>query len=406
MADFVGKKIGKYQIEEKIGRGAMAEVYRAYHPTLDRHVAIKVLHSFLSEKTDNLDRFQREAQNVAALNHRNIVQVHDFDTINDMNYMVMEFIDGRSLKQLLKDLRDQGELVPLQKAIGIVDDIASALAYAHEQGVVHRDVKPANVMIDKTERIVLTDFGLARIVSGPQFTTTGAIVGTPAYMPPEQGLGQAGDARSDIYSLGAMLYQLVTGKFPFNGESPLAIVFKHINAPLPAPRSINPDIPGPLETIILKTMEKDPNQRFQKAKDLQIALNELAVGYPKVSDSQPVATYFAESTENLVLSFHIIETGQIITVENKNEITVGRLDGAIRPDIDLNPFDALKKGVSRLHSEIRVSDENEITLYDLGSTNGTWLNGKKLDPDEPETVHHGDMIAFGKVMMQILVRQS
>ncbi len=273
--DFVGKMIGKYRIEEAIGRGAMAEVYKAFHPLLNRHVAIKVLHNFLSEKTDILNRFQLEARNIAALAHPNIVQIHDFDSFGNMYYMVMEYIDGTSLKEILKDARAQGDILPLPEALRIAKDVGVALDYAHRQGVVHRDVKPANVLMDRSQRVVLADFGLARILSGPQMTTTGAIIGTPAFMSPEQGAGLPGDARSDIYSLGAMLYQLITGEMPFTGESPIAIVYKHINAPLAPPRTINPDLPDRLEKIVMRAMEKDPNQRYQQANVLVEALETL-----------------------------------------------------------------------------------------------------------------------------------
>ncbi|NJN44712.1 MAG: serine/threonine protein kinase [Anaerolineae bacterium] len=234
----------------------MAEVYKAHHPTLDRYVAIKILHSFLSEKTDILNRFQREAKHIASLSHPNIVQVYDFDTFGVLYYMVMELIDGITLKNLIKDNQAEGKLPPFKESVRIVGDVGKSLAYAHSRGVVHRDVKPANIMIDKTNRVVLTDFGLAKITSGPQFTTTGALVGTPAYMSPEQGVGQQGDARSDLYSLGAVFYQLVTGRFPFIAETPIATVFKHINAPLPWPRTINPDIPEELERILVLLLEK------------------------------------------------------------------------------------------------------------------------------------------------------
>ncbi len=407
MNGFLDKTIGKYQIIEKIGRGAMAEVYKAYHAHLERYVAIKILHSFLSEKTDILNRFQREAKHVASLSHPNIVQVYDFDSLGTLYYMVMEYIDGPTLKKLIKENLAEGKLMPLREVLWIISNVGNALAYAHKVGVVHRDIKPANVMIDKGERVVLTDFGLAKIVSGPQFTTTGALVGTPAYMSPEQGLGQAGDARSDIYSLGAMMYQLVTGRFPFIAETPIATVFKHINAPLPWPRTINPDIPEDVEQIIVRAMEKNPDDRFQSVDEFLKALSNvdaLADKEPirKQADSLPPAR--PSVVQDVAIALHIVETGQMIALENATEFTLGRLDGAARPEIDLSPFDAFKKGVSRLHASISVEDSQTVKIVDLGSTNGTWVNGSKIEPHIPVTLHHGDVIALGKLIVQALIR--
>ncbi|MCD4687141.1 MAG: protein kinase, partial [Anaerolineae bacterium] len=260
------KKLGKYEIIERIGRGGMAEVYRAYHASLDRYVAIKLLHAFLADDPEFKDRFENEARNVAKLRHPNIVQVYDFeyDREGDSYYMVMEFINGPTLKEQLFD-QGAGANLPIAETVRIVRSSAEALAYAHQRSMIHRDVKPANLMLDEDGRLVLTDFGIAKIVTGAQFTASGGMVGTPAYMAPEQGLGEAGDERSDIYSLGVILYQLMTGKLPFDADTPLAIILKHVNEPLPDPQSIAPDIPDAINAIILKALEKDPTKRYQTA---------------------------------------------------------------------------------------------------------------------------------------------
>ncbi len=248
----------------------MAEVYRGYHPALDRYVAIKLLHSFLADDPEFKDRFEREARNVARLKHPNIVQVYDFeyDSESESYYMVMEFIDGPTLKDRLFDLNTNGERFPVPETIRIVRSAANALAYAHQRSMIHRDVKPANLMLDDDGRVVLTDFGIAKIVTGAQFTASGGMVGTPAYMAPEQGLGEAGDERSDIYSLGVILYQLATGRLPYDAETPLAIILKHVNDPLPRPSLYCPEIAEDLEQIICKVLEKDPDDRFQSATEL------------------------------------------------------------------------------------------------------------------------------------------
>ena len=385
----------------------MAEVYKAYHPTLDRYVAIKILHSFLSEKTDILNRFQREAKHIASLFHPNIVQVYDFDTFGVLYYMVMEFIDGVTLKNLIKDKQTEGTLIPFKESIRILIDVGKALAYAHSRGVVHRDVKPANIMIDNSNRVVLTDFGLAKITSGPQFTTTGALVGTPAYMSPEQGIGQPGDYRSDLYSLGAVFYQMVTGRFPFIAETPIATVFKHINAPLPWPRTINPDIPEELERILLKLLEKSPDERYQNAEDMVEDLTRFEKVFgaqPESEESKKTGHLTASIMKGMAIALHVIETGQILALENSHEFTLGRVDGAARPDLDLSPYNALKQGVSRLHASVRIDDEQKVTLVDLGSTNGSWVNGIKVEPHIPVILNNGDVVALGKLVLQALIR--
>ncbi|MEM4724179.1 MAG: protein kinase [Candidatus Hadarchaeum sp.] len=275
--DLVGRILGKYELRERIGRGGMAEVYKAYHASLDRYVALKILHPFLSEDPEFKERFEREARNVAQLRHPNIVQVYDFDVDpnSDLYYMVMEYIDGPTLRARLMQLSFQGEQVPIPEAIRITRDLASALAYAHSRDMIHRDIKPGNIMLDSDGRVVLTDFGIARIVSGPNMTASGSMVGTPAYMSPEQGLGQSGDHRSDIYSLGVVLYQLVTGTIPFDADTPIAIVLKHVNDPLPPPSGINPNVPEGLERILYKALAKSPDDRYQNIEEMIKHLNDL-----------------------------------------------------------------------------------------------------------------------------------
>ena len=244
----------------------MAEVYRGYHVALDRYVAIKLLHPFLADDPEFKDRFENEARNVAKLRHPNIVQVYDFeyDEEGDSYYMVMEMINGPTLKDRLFDLAANHESIAFGKSIRIIKSAAEALAYAHQRSMIHRDVKPANLMIDEDGRVVLTDFGIAKIVTGAQFTASGGMVGTPAYMAPEQGLGDAGDERSDIYSLGVILYQLITGRLPYDADTPLAIILKHVNSELPAP-SKYADVPEALENIICRALEKEPADRYQTA---------------------------------------------------------------------------------------------------------------------------------------------
>jgi serine/threonine-protein kinase len=281
----------------------MAEVYKAYHPDLDRYVAIKVLHSFLAEEEDFLVRFQREARIVAAFRHPNIVQVYDFDFDAQSNayYMVMEFVDGSNLKAHLKELTQEGRTLPLEEAVRIVVDVAKALEYAHQRGMVHRDVKPANIMFTQDGSVILSDFGIARMVSTATLTASGGMVGTPAYMAPEQGLGQTGDERADIYSLGVVLYQLITGTLPFDADTPLGIVLQHINTPLKPPTALNTLLPAGVEAVVVKALAKDPDNRYQTASEFIDELERAMAGEP-VEQISPDAAAAWPAAEGMIAS--------------------------------------------------------------------------------------------------------
>jgi len=268
VTDLEGTTLGRYRVLARLGRGGMADVYKAFQPSLDRYVAIKVLHPSMVDDKEFIGRFQREAKSVAALRHPNIIQVFDYDSQGDTYYMVMEYIDGPTLRAALEDLHDRREHVPLDVALRIVSDVGAALSYAHEAGVVHRDVKPANILLERSGRVILTDFGVAKILTGTKVTVTGTVLGTPAYMSPEQGMGEHGDSRSDIYSLGVVLYELSTGRLPFDADTPLAVLLKHVHDPLPLPRQVNPSLPEEVERIILKALAKEPSDRYQAVQDM------------------------------------------------------------------------------------------------------------------------------------------
>ena len=254
----------------------MARVYRGYHPQLDRYVAIKVLRSDLVEDETFLTRFHGEAQAVAALRHPNIIQVHDFDVEDDVSFMVMELLDGDTLHTRLNDYRVRDEPMPWGEMVRILLDVLDGLAYAHQEGMIHRDIKPANILLTQRGQAVLADFGIAQIVGGTRHTVSGALLGTLNYMAPEQGLEGVSDVRSDLYSLGVVFYEMMTRQPPFDADTPLAILLKHVNDPLPLPRELNPDIPAPLERIVLKALSKDRNGRFQTAPEMAEALKKAA----------------------------------------------------------------------------------------------------------------------------------
>ncbi len=262
MSDLTGTTIGKFEIVQKLGEGGMADVYKAFQPSLNRHVAIKVIHRHLAQQEQFLSRFRREAQAVASLRHPNIVQVHDFDVFEEQPYMVMEFIDGPSLSQRMRMRQANKQPWSIQEVLGVMSDVGGALAYAHKHEMIHRDIKPANVMCDPGGRYILTDFGLAKMLSGPSHTVTGTVMGTPAYMSPEQCQGKPGDESADIYSLGIVLFELATGQLPFDSDSQLGFLMKHVNEPPPPPNSIKPDLPSWMTIAIMRALEKDEDDRY------------------------------------------------------------------------------------------------------------------------------------------------
>jgi tetratricopeptide (TPR) repeat protein len=275
MADLTGQTLGKYQLLERLGRGGMADVYKGFQPGLDRYVAIKVLHPHLAEEEDFITRFKREARAVASLRHPNIIQVFDFDVQGENYYMAMEYVEGgRSLKELLEQYVARNEAMPVEQALDLVAKLADALDYAHKQGMVHRDIKPSNVLVPSVDHPVLSDFGIARLMGQSGLTASGAMIGTPAYMSPEQGRGELADERSDIYALGIVLYELVTGHPPYDADTPYGVILKHINDPLISPRKIIATMPEAAERIVLKCLAKNPADRYASAGQMRDALRQ------------------------------------------------------------------------------------------------------------------------------------
>ncbi len=271
-----GQTLGKYRVLEPLGSGGMARVYRGYHSQLDRFVAIKVLRSDLVDDESFLGRFRHEAQAVAGLRHPNIIHVYDFDVQDDVYFMVMELLDGDTLHTRLNDYRVRDENMPYGEMVRILLDVLDGLAYAHEEGMIHRDIKPANVLLTKRGQAVVADFGIAQIVGGTRHTVSGALLGTLNYMAPEQGLKGTSDVRSDLYSLGVVFYEMLMRQPPYDADTPLAILMKHVNDPLPLPREIDPSLPAPFERIVLKAMAKEPADRYQSAAEMAAALRQAA----------------------------------------------------------------------------------------------------------------------------------
>ncbi|MEI7554854.1 serine/threonine-protein kinase [Candidatus Chlorohelix sp.] len=280
-----GYKLGQYEIIEPLGKGGMASVYRAHQPSLERDVAIKIMAEQYATDPSFVERFRREARSIAKLRHPNILTVYDAGEDHGLLYMVMELIEGPTLKDEI-----QGKPLSLDKTTKVMQQISGALHYANNSGIIHRDVKPSNVLIDKTGRAVLSDFGIAKMAEAKtQLTSTGTGVGTPDYMSPEQAMGEELDARSDEYSLGVMLYEMLTGRPPFTGDTPIAVVMGHVSKPLPSPRQYNPDIPLSVERVISKALSKKAEDRY---KDCEV-FNDTLVEAIKNKDGEvapPVST--------------------------------------------------------------------------------------------------------------------
>ncbi|MET9171050.1 MULTISPECIES: protein kinase domain-containing protein [Streptomyces] len=282
---------GRYQLRDLLGEGGMASVHLAYDSVLDRQVAIKTLHTELGREQAFRERFRREAQAVAKLTHTNIVSVFDTgeDDLGGMAtpYIVMEYVEGRPLGSVLEeDIRQYGAM-PADKALKVTADVLAALDISHEMGLVHRDIKPGNVMMTKRGVVKVMDFGIARAMQSgvTSMTQTGMVVGTPQYLSPEQALGRGVDARSDLYSVGIMLFQLVTGRLPFDADSPLAIAYAHVQEEPVAPSSVNRSLPPAVDALVARALRKNPNERFPTAEAMREECLRVAASFQAAAPS-------------------------------------------------------------------------------------------------------------------------
>ena len=280
----------RYRLKEKIGSGGMADVYIADDLLLGREVAVKVLHAQYAADPAFIQRFRHEAQAAANLNHPNIVNIYDWGNEGDLYYIVMEYVEGRDLKDIL---RSEGRILP-ERAAEIAAEISAALQFAHRRNLVHRDIKPHNVFITDIGKVKVMDFGIAREGNGEGITQTGMVMGTPQYISPEQAQGLGVDGRSDIYSLGVVLYEMLTGQVPFDDPNPLTIAYKQVREDPMPPSVVDPEIPPTLEAIVMKAMAKNPANRFQSAQEMKADLLRFLEGMPvSAAPVLPEAAYGA-----------------------------------------------------------------------------------------------------------------
>ncbi len=285
---------GRYQIEDMLGQGGMSAVYRATDPNLRRVVAVKIIHPFLSDNSDFVRRFEAEAAAVARLRHNNIIQVYDFNHDGSSYYIIFEFIPGETLQDWLERLEKDNRKIPVADAIRIAASVADALDYAHQQELVHRDVKPGNVMINIRGEAILMDFGIAKIVGGALHTATGAVIGTARYMSPEQIKGERIDARTDIYSLGVMLFEMLSGQAPFEADSAMTIMMKHVQDPVPDVIELRPEIPPSLAEIIYRALAKNPRHRYATAAEMADALRAVEINPTAASQAAVIPATAAQ----------------------------------------------------------------------------------------------------------------
>jgi len=360
--------IGNYRILEKIGQGGMAEVFKAYDPALDRNIAIKLLPTHLSQDQKFLSRCRREARSIAHLDHPSIIPIFGYGEEDTKIYIAMRLVEEGTLKDVL------GEPLPLRRVCVITLKIARALKYAHEKGIVHRDIKPSNILLGTNDWPILMDFGLARMVSGEdQITRTGAGVGTPAYMSPEQGKGTQVDARSDLYSLGIVLFEMLTGVVPFRSETHTSTIIQQITEPLPNPKNFNPNLPDSIVNVIYRATAKDPEDRYQSADEIIADLGNVLDGSsvrkaPKfkgfkrqsTGKKTPVWQWIALGISAVLLGFGISHSWP-------------RLIEAIFPIQELPPLQSLPVEVTEVLSDAQIymheGFDQENARYDFRNAN-------------------------------------
>ncbi|MEE8391977.1 MAG: FHA domain-containing serine/threonine-protein kinase [Anaerolineae bacterium] len=401
MKAWSGQTIGGYQIAEEAGQGGMATVYRAYQAQLERWVAVKIMHTTETSSKEFLARFRREARAIAKLRHPNILTIYDYGEERGIAYIVMEYVPGGTLKTHLT-----GQPMEWPDAAMLVVPVGRALAYAHSEGIVHRDVKPANILLARPDWPMLADFGLVKLVGGQRdITRPGASIGTPAYFSPEQAMGDDVDHCSDIYSLAIVLYQLLTGRLPFESDSPIELMLRRLHDSPTPPRHLNPRITPQLEAIILRALAREPTARYPTMEALVNDLTRVpgATGRAALSatSAAPAATARLGALSPVAGPRLVVAgTGATLILPQQGEVMIGRGDPQItpQPDVDLGPHGGGEAGVSRRHARLLYSTEGWL-LEDLHSTNGTFLNSVPVLPGQPVRINTGDIMRCSQVTL-------
>jgi len=423
----LNQNLGKYQIQSRLGDGGMGSVYLAHDTELDRDVAIKVMHPHFARQEEFRQRFRQEAQAMAKLSHGGIVQVYDFGEQDGWLYIVMEFIRGGNLRQMLDDLLQRDQWINLSEALELVRQVAFGLEYAHKQNILHRDIKPANIMVKSVPagtlayQPVITDLGLAKLEGTAGITATGTTMGTLSYMSPEQARGSTVDRRSDVYSLGILLYELVCGKLPFPAQTWSEAFLQHTEQPPPSLEISRPDVPADVAAIVLKALQKEPDQRFSSAAAMAAAIerlssNDLLATVPptaiagatsiKTAHQQSLVSprfqsIFEEfpslvSAETAIQVLHA--DGKVETfVVNQTAFTLGRSSSN---DLVINDEKA-----SREHARIETNGQT-FRVIDLGSANGTFLGNSPLLSNVPQEWKPEQALRIGQHYLRLVPAQA
>ena len=421
--DLVGQRIEQYRIDAMLGEGGMGAVYRAYDVHLHRAVALKVMHGSLASRPEFQQRFMQEARAAARLDHPSIVKIFDFGMTQSVLYMVMEYIDGGSLAGYINRMQERQQVVRLDEALPLLAQVADALGYAHRQGVIHRDVKPDNILIKQLDEVrgpgnlplrpVVTDFGLAKLLEGGVDTRTGSFMGTLAYMSPEQALGKPLDGRSDLYSLGVILYQLTTGRLPFEIASPTEAVRKHMSDQPLAPAEANPELPEAVARVAARAVAKEPADRFQSGHEMAEAMRAASVGLGDQATRLAPAASLVQLATQLRSPRAAPEPSRFEAVEEPgftDELIVARtgetpVTYALAGDslrvgrAEDNDVVLTEGGVSRYHARLD-RDAEGWTVTDLSSTNGTYVEDRRLPADAPQSWAAGETLRLGSYYLR------
>src|SRR5512142_1008765 len=440
MTDLIGETVGSYRIDRLLGEGGMGSVYQAYDLSLERVVAIKFIHPHLARRLDFQQRFIQEARIMARLDHPGIIRVYMLGKEGDQLFLPMEFIKGGNLRQLLDKMIQDKKWIPQNEAILLVKQLCDVVEYTHQHGVLHRDIKPANLMLkpETTDglpfRVVLTDLGLAKLLEGLGITQEGTSLGTPAYMSPEQASGQTTDRRSDVYSLGILLYELTVGRLPFQINSITEAARYHVQVQPPSPRSLCPEMSTTLEQTILKALEKDPNNRYPTAAALGTALAGLMSPATEIIDpAHPVDSLVTEFQESLVAqgrpeAVSLITVLEKEAVEPRGDSVFGTksVPPAAQARIQVVekdktsrvvPLSSSTATIGRDKDNVIVLDDNkasrrhaqvtwdglEYYVMDLDSTNGTYLENTKLLPGVAEVWKPNQNLRIGDAWMRLIL---
>ncbi len=389
-------QLGRYEVLGELGQGAMGVVYKARDPLIDRVVAIKTINLGLAmdEKEEYEGRFYQEAKAAGRLNHPNIVTIYDVGKSGDVAYIAMEFLEGRELRDVLKE----GTLLPVDQVLNIVAQVALGLAYAHEHDIIHRDVKPSNIMVIRDGHVKITDFGIARMGSSSVRTQTGMVLGSPKYMSPEQVMGKAIDRRSDIFSLGVMLYEMLTGQAPFDGENVNAIMYQTLNAITAPPSTINPAVPEMVNFIVAKALAKKVEDRYQNAKDLADDLRTCCDTMPR--GGQPVDISKAPAGGEKKLSDTIEISGRLDAGEEEGRsASYAGLSKAFDSSVAtmrLAALTATSEDVDELSKTFNMGRPSPESINQMGRP--AWID----EPVVPVQPLHGDIPDFSEPPARLL----